>query len=57
MDKSKAGTEEIIAGMKSLGIVRCGATHCTGEKQIDMFREAFGENYFELGAGNRVIFN
>lgn len=27
MDKSKAGTEEIIAGMKSLGIVRCGATH------------------------------
>lgn len=57
IDKSQSETEEIIAGLKSLGIIRCGATHCTGEKQIKMFREAFGDNYFELGAGNRIIFN
>jgi len=57
MNKSKAETEEIITAIKSLGVVRCGATHCTGEMQIDMFREAFGENYFDLGAGNKVIFN
>ena len=57
MDKSRSEMEEIITGMKSLGVVRCGATHCTGEMQIGMFREAFGENYFELGAGNKIIFN
>lgn len=57
LDKSKAEMDEIIAAMKSLGIVRCGATHCTGKMQIDMFREAFGDNYFELGVGNRIIFN
>jgi 7,8-dihydropterin-6-yl-methyl-4-(beta-D-ribofuranosyl)aminobenzene 5'-phosphate synthase len=57
MDKSKSEVEEIITGMKSLGVVRCGATHCTGDMQIRMFRDAFGENYFELGAGNKIFIN
>lgn len=57
MDKSRSEMEEIITEMKSLGVVRCGATHCTGDMQIGMFREAFGENYFELGAGNKIVFN
>ncbi|MCX6255690.1 MAG: hypothetical protein NTV31_14620 [Bacteroidia bacterium] len=37
---------------KALGVVKCGTTHCTGEKQIKMIREAFGDNFFELGVGN-----
>ena len=57
MNKSDREMDEIIAGMKALGVVRCGATHCTGEKQIEMFRKAFGDNYFELGAGNTIVFN
>ncbi|MRR22998.1 MBL fold metallo-hydrolase [bacterium] len=57
MDKSKSEMEGIIAEMKSLGVRRCGATHCTGDMQIGMFREAFGENYFELGTGNKIVFN
>jgi len=57
MDKSKSEMEEIIAEMKSLGVVRCGATHCTGDVQIGMFRDAFGQNYFDLGAGNKIVFN
>lgn len=57
MDKSKSEMEEIISEMKSLGVFRCGATHCTGDMQIGMFREAFGENYFELGVGNKIVFN
>ena len=57
MNKSEREMEEIIAEMKAIGVVRCGATHCTGEKQIEMFRKAFGDNYFELGVGNRIVFN
>ena len=57
MEKSKSEMEAIIADMKSIGVRRCGATHCTGDMQIGMFREAFGENYFELGAGNKIVFN
>ena len=54
MNKTRDEMEEIIAGMKSLGIKKCGATHCTGEMQIEMFREAFGDNYFGLGTGNVI---
>jgi len=57
LNKTEKEMDAIIADMKSLGIVKCGATHCTGEKQIKMFRESFGENYFELGAGNTVVIN
>ncbi len=57
MDKSESEMNEIIKGMKGLGIVKCGATHCTGAKQIKMFRDSFGEDYIELGTGNTIILN
>ncbi|MCU0462330.1 MAG: MBL fold metallo-hydrolase [Bacteroidales bacterium] len=55
MQKSDKEMDEIISQMKALGVVKCGATHCTGDKQINMFRNAFGENYFELGVGNIIL--
>ncbi len=57
MQKSEKETEEIIQEMKAMGVVRCGATHCTGDKQISMFREEFGENYVEMGVGNTLVIN
>jgi len=54
MQKSEDEMDEIISDFKTLGVVKCGATHCTGDKQIGMFREAYGENYFELGVGNTI---
>ncbi len=56
MNKSKQEMEEIIREMKALGVVKCGATHCTGDQQIKMFSEAFGDNYFRLGVGNTIVF-
>jgi len=57
MEKSEEEMDVIISGMKALDVVKCGATHCTGDKQIKMFRDAFSENYFELGAGNIIVIN
>jgi len=57
LNKSEKEMDEIISEMKALGVVKCGATHCTGDKQVKMFREAFGGNYFELGVGNTIIIN
>jgi 7,8-dihydropterin-6-yl-methyl-4-(beta-D-ribofuranosyl)aminobenzene 5'-phosphate synthase len=57
LDKSEKEMNSIISEMKALGVVKCGATHCTGDKQIKMFRDAFGENYFELGVGNTIVIN
>ena len=31
--------------------MKCGATHCTGDTQIKIFKEAFKENYIEMGTG------
>jgi len=53
-NKSDAEMEEIIAAFKSLKVEKCGATHCTGDAQIAMFKKAFGENYVPMGTG-RVI--
>lgn len=57
LEKSDKEMNEIISEMKALGILKCGATHCTGDKQIKMFKDAFGGNYFELGVGNAIIVN
>lgn len=57
LNKSDKEIENIIAEMKALGIVKCGATHCTGDKQIKLFKESFGTNFIELGVGNSVVIN
>jgi len=54
MQKSEKEMDTIIAEMKALGVVKCGATHCTGDKQIEMFKDSFGKDYFELGVGNII---
>ena len=54
LEKPDSEMNDIINEMKALGVVRCGATHCTGDRQIRMFRDAYGDNYFELGAGNVI---
>jgi 7,8-dihydropterin-6-yl-methyl-4-(beta-D-ribofuranosyl)aminobenzene 5'-phosphate synthase len=55
LEKTDAETGAIIADMKALGVVKCGATHCTGDRQIGMFKAAFGGNYVELGVGNTIV--
>ena len=57
MDKSESEMNDIITEMKAMGVVKCGATHCTGDKQIQMFRDSFGDNYFEMGVGNTIMIN
>ena len=57
LQKSEKEMIEIIAAMKQLGVVKCGATHCTGDNQIKLFRDSFGDDFVELGAGNTIILN
>ncbi len=52
MNSSEKQIGEIIEKMKQLGVKKCGATHCTGEQQIEWFRQAFGGNFVEMGTGN-----
>ncbi len=51
---SEAEMKEIIAAFKQLKVEKCGATHCTGDGPIAMFKKAFGENYVAMGTGKFV---
>jgi 7,8-dihydropterin-6-yl-methyl-4-(beta-D-ribofuranosyl)aminobenzene 5'-phosphate synthase len=57
MNKSVEEMNEIISDLKSIGVVKCGATHCTGEKQIQMIKDSFGDNFVGLGVGNTIVIN
>jgi len=46
----------IIGRFKELGVARVGASHCTGEKAIALFREAYKDRFIELGAGRVLRF-
>ncbi len=54
MEKSKPEVEDIVERFKKAGVKKCGATHCTGEQQIDWFKQAYGEDFVPMGVG-RVI--
>jgi 7,8-dihydropterin-6-yl-methyl-4-(beta-D-ribofuranosyl)aminobenzene 5'-phosphate synthase len=54
MQKSNAQIEEIIAAFKELKVEKCGATHCTGDNAIAMFKKAFSENYVPMGTGKVI---
>ena len=56
MNSSDKQIGDIIAEIRELGVQKCGATHCTGEKQIEQFRKAFADNFVELGVGNSLVF-
>ena len=49
-------TAYIIEQFKQLGVEKCGATHCTGDRQIAAFQKAFGENFVGMGAGRVLTF-
>lgn len=55
MQHSEDQVNNIISDFRKLGIRKCGSTHCTGDRQIQQFREAFGEDFIEMGTGRRII--
>jgi 7,8-dihydropterin-6-yl-methyl-4-(beta-D-ribofuranosyl)aminobenzene 5'-phosphate synthase len=47
----------VIDQIKSLGVRKCSATHCTGGLAIRLFKEAFGDDYEPVGTGKNIIFS
>jgi 7,8-dihydropterin-6-yl-methyl-4-(beta-D-ribofuranosyl)aminobenzene 5'-phosphate synthase len=46
--------EGVIAGLQQLGVHYVAPSHCTGDRAIQLFARAFGEQYLRSGVG-RVI--
>lgn len=47
---------EILNRIRALGVKKCGATHCTGDQQIEQFRKAYGEDFVSMGVGKVLSF-
>jgi 7,8-dihydropterin-6-yl-methyl-4-(beta-D-ribofuranosyl)aminobenzene 5'-phosphate synthase len=44
----------IINALKALGVRRIGPCHCTGERAMRAFSEAYGDAFIQVGAGKRI---
>jgi 7,8-dihydropterin-6-yl-methyl-4-(beta-D-ribofuranosyl)aminobenzene 5'-phosphate synthase len=51
-----AAVGRIIGRFKELGVARVGASHCTGDRAVALFREAYKDRFIELGAGRILHF-
>jgi len=47
--------ERIISDFKDLRVHKVGASHCTGDLAIELFRKEYGNDYISLGAGKVVV--
>ena len=50
-DYSAAQVQDVIAELKALGVRRAAPSHCTGTTAIELFRQAFGSDFVQIGAG------
>jgi 7,8-dihydropterin-6-yl-methyl-4-(beta-D-ribofuranosyl)aminobenzene 5'-phosphate synthase len=56
MRKSEDELKAIITQFKELGVLKVGATHCTGDAAIKRFKDAYGDNYVDMGVGKVLKF-
>jgi 7,8-dihydropterin-6-yl-methyl-4-(beta-D-ribofuranosyl)aminobenzene 5'-phosphate synthase len=54
MQHSDDQINDIIQSFREIGVQKCGATHCTGDRQITLFQEAYDDDYVPIGTG-RII--
>jgi 7,8-dihydropterin-6-yl-methyl-4-(beta-D-ribofuranosyl)aminobenzene 5'-phosphate synthase len=51
---SEDDLKSVIDGLKELGVQKVAPTHCSGDKAIAMFKEAFGDGFVKLGVGRMI---
>jgi len=54
VETSDKQVKAIISQFKDMGIQKVGATHCTGDRAIELFKQAYGENFIRMGVGKII---
>ncbi len=52
--KSRREIEGILSEFRRLGVRKVAPCHCTGEQAIRMFRQDYGEDFIQAGAGKVI---
>ncbi len=53
-DASDAWINQVISDLQEMGVKHVAPSHCTGDHTIGMFRNAFGEDFIQIGAGAEI---
>jgi 7,8-dihydropterin-6-yl-methyl-4-(beta-D-ribofuranosyl)aminobenzene 5'-phosphate synthase len=56
MRKNDGEITAIIKELKAAGVECCGASHCTGDRAIELFRDSFVGQFLPLGVGAVLTF-
>ena len=51
---SEKETERIIRELKNLEVKKIAPSHCTGVKQIELFKRAWGKDFINSGCGATI---
>ncbi len=54
LHKSDDELKQIIGEFRNLGVKKTGPTHCTGDRAIQMFKQAYGPDFVQMGVGRRL---
>ena len=52
--KSDAEVQQIIGEFRKLDVKKAGPTHCTGDRAIQMFKQAYGSDFVRMGVGRTL---
>jgi len=55
LDLSDSQVQNIIQQFKQLGVQKVGASHCTGGRAIELFKQAYGKDFVPIGVGKICI--
>jgi len=55
LDLSASQVQSIIQQFRELGVQKVGASHCTGDRAIQLFKEAYREDFVPIGVGRISI--
>jgi 7,8-dihydropterin-6-yl-methyl-4-(beta-D-ribofuranosyl)aminobenzene 5'-phosphate synthase len=50
----KNEVQSIISFFRDNEVQRAGPAHCTGDEAIQLFKEAFQDNFLQIGAGRKI---
>lgn len=53
---SELEVKRIIGEFRMLGVKKLGPTHCTGDRAIRMFKQAYGPHFVQMGVGRKLRF-
>ncbi len=51
LDLSDSQVQGVIQQFRQLGVRKVGASHCTGDRAITLFKQAYGEDFVPIGVG------